>query len=120
MAAKKYNSPKLKWAKERQSKIKSISAEYDFGKNFNALHGDTQINTLQTKQDKYNDLKSELDALRLEITESENEVIEFYVGALTRIESEHGRNSREYEIAGGIPKSKRKPPKRTARPVKKE
>ena len=50
MATKKYNSPKISWAKDRQSKLKSIKEDYDFGKHYNSKEGAGVIDALQTER----------------------------------------------------------------------
>jgi hypothetical protein len=119
MSTQSYSSPKIQWAKDRHSKLKSIAEQYDFGKNYNVTQGTTVISELQAEQDKLNDMKSVLDAQRMLVAEKEKAVNDFYVGALARVASEHGDDSKEYEKAGGTPKSKRKAPVRKA-PSKKE
>ncbi|MBL7816254.1 MAG: hypothetical protein JNL70_14640 [Saprospiraceae bacterium] len=110
MATKKYNSPKISWAKERQSKLKSINENYDFGRDYNTQTGASLIDELQKEQDKYNDMKSLLDAQKLVVKEKEKSVNSFFVNILKRVSTEHGEDSTEYEKAGGKRTSNRKAP----------
>ena len=106
----KYNSSKLPWGKGRQSKLKTIEDNYKFSEKYNAPAGEAVLADLQNKQDIYNQMASNLVAYKLEVDKAENNVNEYFVGVLKKVEGDFGDDSEEYEKAGGIPKSKRKNP----------
>ena len=107
---KKYNSPKIKWAKDRQSKLKTIDGNYNFSVKYTSLIGDEKIGRIENLQEKYNAQKDELAAMMLQIKAAEKEATTYYVGVLKQVEAHFGNESQEFEKAGGTPKSKRKSP----------
>ena len=106
----KYNSPKLPWGKGRQSKLKTIDDNYKFSDKYNAPAGELVITTLENAQNRYNQMASDLRALKLEVEKEEKNVSDYFVGALKKVEGDFTSDSDEYEKAGGIRKSKRKNP----------
>ena len=106
----KYNSPKIPWAKDRQSKLKTIEATYNFTPKYTALIGDEKIGQIENFQEQYNAKKDELVALKLKLVAAEKETNDYFVGVLKYVEAHYGGNSQEFEKAGGTPKSKRKSP----------
>ena len=110
MAYKKYHSPKLDWARDRQSKLKSIKDDYAFSETHKKANGDAVINELQAAQDEYNDLLATIDVKRMELAQKEKKATKYYTGALTKVKSDFGEDSDEYEKAGGTRVSKRKSP----------
>ena len=103
-------SPKLSWGKNRQSKLKTIDDNYKFSEKYNAPAGELVITTLGNAQNRYNQMASDLRALKLEVEKEEKNVSDYFVGALKKVEGDFTSDSDEYEKAGGIRKSKRKNP----------
>ena len=103
-------SPKLSWGKNRQSKLKTIDDNYKFSEKYNAPAGELVITTLGNAQNRYNQMASDLRALKLEVEKEEKNVSDYFVGALKKVEGDFMSDSDEYEKAGGIRKSKRKNP----------
>ena len=48
----KFVSPKIAWAKNRQSKLKKIDTDYNFNSKFSAVLADAKINSLQSLEDR--------------------------------------------------------------------
>ena len=93
----KYNSPKLPWGKGRQSKLKTIDDNYKFNERYNAPAGEAVIGALQNVQDRYNQMASNLSALKVEVGNAEKSVNDYFVGALKKVESDFTNDSDEYE-----------------------
>ena len=106
----KFVSPKIAWAKNRQSKLKKIDADYNFNSKFTAVLADAKINSLQSLEDRCNALWSELETTKMQLKDVETEANDYFVDALQFVKGNFGSNSPEFEKAGGTPKSKRKNP----------
>ena len=106
----KFSSKKLDWAKNRQSNLKKIDNNYDFGAKFSATIGDAKILKLQSHEDRCNALWAELESEKMLMETADNDVNAYFVDALNFVSGHFGSNSPELEKAGGTPTSKRKNP----------
>jgi hypothetical protein len=92
----------------RLAAIKSIDAALDLGNNINVTAYESALNLLQTKLNTYNTTLSTIDDLyngclaQIEVVKDLNERI------LTGVATKYGKNSSQYEMAGGKKKSERK------------
>ena len=94
----------------RLAAVKSIDAALDLGNNINVTVYETELNLLRTKLNTYNTTLSTIDDLynaclaQLDVVKDLNERI------LTGVATKYGKNSTQYEMAGGKKKSERKKP----------
>ena len=94
----------------RLAAVKSIDAALDLGNNINVTVYETELNLLRTKLNTYNTTLSTIDDLynaclvQIDVVKDLNERI------LTGVATKYGKNSTQYEMAGGKKKSERKKP----------
>lgn len=107
-------SPTLQKAELRAASMGSIKPSLDLG---NGLTLDTYwqaINELREKQQQYNALLSTVDQLYNELLADERALGEMSEHMLSGVKVKFGRDSAEYEMAGGVRRSERKRPQRKA------
>lgn len=109
--AKQY-SAHLEKAQRRLSAIRSINSNLDLGKGLSIQAYSSLIERTRNRIDAYNATLSLLSADRIAVEEAEKELKELNERMLLAIALEFGKDSPEYELAGGIRKSKRKRPAR--------
>ena len=98
----------------RLSAIKSIDAKLDLGNGISVEVYEKFINDLREKLNAYNTMLSQIDAQLNEINEADKELRDYSERLLLGIASKYGKNSNEYEQAGGTKKNERKKtPKKT-------
>ena len=94
----------------RLAAVKSIDATLDLGNNINVTVYETELNLLRTKLNTYNTTLSTIDDLynaclvQIDVVKDLNERI------LRGVATKYGKNSTQYEMAGGKKKSERKKP----------
>lgn len=111
MARPKRKSPALEKAKTRASSCASIDANLDLGSVTLAQFND-KIEHLEETLDKYNEELSKLDGM-LNVLEAEESVVaDWTERMLAGVGTKYGKDSDEYEKAGGTRKSERKTPVR--------
>lgn len=109
MARKKLTrSISLDKAKTRASALKSIDAKLDLGNGVSITEFDKTINECISIIDQYNGLLSQIDKLYNDFQEKSLIVKDLNERLLAGIASKYGKNSSEYEMAGGTKKSERK------------
>ena len=97
-------------SRARLAAVKSIDPALDLGNNINVANFEKEVNTLTTNLQAYNTALSTVDDLynvciaQLDLIKDWNERV--LAGVATR----YGKNSSEYEMAGGVKKSERKKP----------
>ncbi|HEY9675586.1 MAG TPA: hypothetical protein V6D11_29355 [Waterburya sp.] len=107
MARKKRTSRLLEKAELRSAGLKAINLTLDFGDGRN-LNNLTQImEQLRTKIDAYNTALSVIDSSQGEIEELEKTLGDLCEKMLIGVAFQYGKDSREYEMAGGVRKSER-------------
>lgn len=94
----------------RLSAIKSIDAKLDLGNGINVDTYEKNINDLRDKINAYNTLLSQVDAQLNVIMADDKALRDYSERMLTGVASKYGKNSNEYEQAGGTKKSERKKP----------
>jgi uncharacterized protein YukE len=92
----------------RLSAIKSIDPKLDLGNGINVEVYERNINELRDRINTYNTLLSQIDAQLNEIQALDKELRDYSDRMLTGVASKYGKNSNEYEQAGGKKKSERK------------
>jgi HAMP domain-containing protein len=107
MARQKSTSRILKKAELRTSGLKAIDPNMDFGDTRNLQNMTQLIELLRTKIDAYNTALAVIDSSKTEITELEKNLGELTEKMLIGVAFKYGKDSREYEMAGGVRKSER-------------
>ncbi|BAY25415.1 hypothetical protein NIES2100_52210 [Calothrix sp. NIES-2100] len=107
MARRKRSSRILQKAQLRAYGLKAIDPNLDFG-NANSLQNITQqIEQLRAKLMSYNMTLSKIDASKREIERIEKNLSELCERMLLGVAVKYGKDSAEYEMAGGVRKSDR-------------
>ena len=94
-----------------------VAAQLDPSSGLTLTAYQTTIDALQGKLDKYNNLLSEIDALFNDVTAGEKQLAALSERMLDGVGVKFGKDSNEYEKAGGVRKSERKKPVRKAQPA---
>lgn len=125
MAFKKRTSPAIEAAKLRATSLRSVDAMLDFGKDKDKDNQPVSLSALdktnadtETLLDKYNGLLSQLDELGNQIIAGEKAAGNLASRLFSGVGTRYGKNSDEYEKAGGkrTDEIKRKPPVRKPKP----
>ncbi len=105
----------LEKAQLRSDGIQSIDHQLDAGGGFTALGYIQAINELRSELSTYNTALSNIDSLHNKVSEVERQLAEYSERILLGVAAKYGRDSREYEMAGGVRRSDRKlSPRRVA------
>ncbi|WP_026734903.1 hypothetical protein [Fischerella sp. PCC 9605] len=107
MTRQRRTSRILEKAQLRSSGLKAIDANMDFGDTRNLQNMTQLMEQLRTKIDAYNTALAVIDSSRTEIQELEKNLGELMDKMLIGVAFKYGKNSREYEMAGGVRKSER-------------
>lgn len=99
-------------AVQRASGIASISATEDLGSGLTLAAFQALINETQKAINDYNTALSALDPLQNLVDQKERELAELSERMLIGVAAKYGKDSNEYEKAGGTRKSERKRPTR--------
>ncbi len=105
MARQKRTSITLEKAERRAAGLKSLAVDLDFGNSRNLTTFLKAIDQLRAKQDGYNQLLATIDSTYVEMLEYEKYLADLSDHMLLGVASKFGRNSSEYEAAGGVRKS---------------
>jgi hypothetical protein len=105
MARQKRTSPVLEKAERRAAGMKSLRVELNFGNSRSLPSFLEAIEQMREKQDAYNQLLSSVDTAYVEMLEFEKALADLTDHMLLDVASRFGRNSSEYEAAGGMRKS---------------
>jgi len=100
----------LEKGRTRLAAVKSISAELDLGNEITVPNYEAEINLLSTKLNKYNTALSTIDDLYNECIVQIDVLKDWNERILTGVATKYGKNSSQYEMAGGKKKSERKKP----------
>ena len=112
MARKKRTSAAVLRAKSRAAGLASINANLDLGNSLTLASYKLAIDATQAKLDGYNSKLSELDGLLNELEAAEEALDTQTSTLLAAVAVKYGKNSKEYEQAGGTRTSERASPKR--------
>lgn len=95
-------------AQGRLAGLRSIDPGLDFGNGISTDRLDAIINTINNTVSRYNGILSEADELYNSYRASLTELRELSNRLLTGVGSKYGKNSSQYEMAGGTRLSERK------------
>lgn len=110
MARLKRTSRSLEKAYRRAAGLLSISSDLDLGNELTLRSYQDKISEVRTKVDAYNTLLSNVDQAHNEMVQAEKEIDDLSSRMLSGVGVKYGRNSVEYEMAGGVRTSERKRP----------
>ena len=113
MSYRKKTSSHYEKAVTRLAALKSIDEKMDLGNGLTVNIYANALNDLRAKVDKYNTHLSVADEFKNQVGESEKTLKDLSERMLSGVASKFGKNSDEYEKAGGVKKSERK--KRTTK-----
>jgi hypothetical protein len=108
MAYKKRSTSHYELAITRLAALKSIDTKMDLGNGLSVALYENAITDLRTKIDDYNTYLSLVDEKKNLIAESESKLQDLSERMLAGVASKFGKNTDEYEKAGGVKKSDRK------------
>ena len=119
MARRKRTSPAVDRASTRSSALESVDANLDLGNNLTLAAYNTAISNTDDLLSEYNTKLSELDGLLNKLETAEAKLDELSGRMLAAVGVKYGKDSDEYEKAGGTRTSERKSSARakTAKPV---
>jgi hypothetical protein len=107
MARQKRTSRVLEKAQLKFSGLKSIVPDIKFDEDYNLEKMMVSIEQLRTKIEVYNTTLSVIDSSITEIEEMEQNLRQFCEKMLMIVAIKYGKDSREYEMAGGVRNSDR-------------
>lgn len=110
MPRRKRGSKILEKARQRLAALKSIDSNFDFGGGVNAVSYEQAIEELETLVDDYNLTLSLADQRGGLVKDKEDFVGDLTERALIGAGTRYGKDSVQYNQAGGIRKSERKKP----------
>ncbi len=112
MAYKKKSSSHYEKAITRLAALRSIDANMDLGNGLTIVTYEKAVTTLRDSINSYNTQLSQVDELKNKAAEAELTLKDQSERMLNGVASKYGKNSNEYEKAGGVKKSERKRPVR--------
>jgi HAMP domain-containing protein len=107
MTRKKRTSRMLEKAELRSAGLKAVDPMMNFGDTRSMTNLTTQIERLRTKIDSYNTALAIIDSSKTEIEALEKSLGDLSDQMLIGVAFKYGKNSSEYEMAGGVRKSER-------------
>lgn len=107
MTRRKRTSRILEKAELRSAGLKAIDPTLDFGDVRNLNNMTQLMEQLRTKIDAYNTALSMIDSSKTEIEELEKNLGDLSEKMLIGVAFQYGKDSREYQMAGGVRKSDR-------------
>jgi hypothetical protein len=112
MAFKRRVSPTLVKATTRANKLAEIKPDLALG-SMTLANYQVKVKAAQSALDHYNGLLTQADLESDQFDDLEAELKDLSERMLTLVATEYGKDSPEYEAAGGVRKSERKKPVRT-------
>lgn len=107
MPRQKRTSRILEKAEFRAAGLKAIDSSMDFGDNCDLQNLTQSIEQLRTMIDSYNAALAVIDSSKTKIDEMEKSLSNLSDKLVRGVAFKYGRNSSEYEIAGGVRESDR-------------
>lgn len=101
MSYKRRMSQVLADARQRSGGLKTIDPALDLGGGLSVAEFDARITTAQASLDAYNALLAQADAAGNNFNEDEKEVRIIAARLLAGVGARYGKDSNEYEMAGG-------------------
>lgn len=117
MAFRKRTSKVIEQAQIRSDGLGTIDADLDLGNNLTLTNYDQQIAQTQAALDAYNKALAAADAAANALQNAEEQLGDLSERMLVGVAAKYGKDSYEYEMAGGTRKSDRKRPVRKAAPI---
>ncbi|WP_375474299.1 hypothetical protein [uncultured Nostoc sp.] len=111
MTQRKRNSMSLTKAERRIEGMQTINPELDFSNGFSIATYNTKVIELREKLAAYNQAQTIVDKTHNALIETERELNTYSEQMLLNVASRYGKNSDEYEMAGGTRRSDRKKPR---------
>jgi hypothetical protein len=108
MVRLKRSSRILEKAQRRLDGVQSIDDKIDLGAGITAANYGKNIEELRQKITAYNKALSHVDMLQNEVNDTERLLAEYSDRVLLGVAARYGKDSAEYEMAGGVRKSDRK------------
>ncbi|MBE9104016.1 hypothetical protein IQ229_03375 [Nostoc cf. edaphicum LEGE 07299] len=107
MARKKRSSRILEKAEFRVAGLKAIDPKINFDETYNLQNLNQLIDNFHNMLDDYNAAIAMIDSSRNKLDEMEKTLSQVSDKMLTWVGCKYGRNSNEYELAGGVKDSER-------------
>ena len=101
MAYRRKSSQIIADAQERSSNLRAIDPHLDLGNNLKLENYNAKITEAQTALDTYNGLLAQADAAGNDFRAVEKELRDLSSQMLSGVKVKYGRDSNEYEMAGG-------------------
>lgn len=114
MPRPKRSSPVLEKGNRRAAALKSISPDLNLGERLTLESYQLELDKLQSQLDTYNESLSFVDRALSVVRDTEKEIKVLSERMLIAVAAKYGKDSYEYEMAGGTRKSDRKRPTRKA------
>ncbi|MCC5600399.1 hypothetical protein [Nostoc favosum] len=111
MKQRKRNSMPLSKAERRIEGMQTINPELDFSNGFSIATYNIKVIELREKLAAYNQAQTIVDKTHNALIEAERELNTYSEYMLLNVASRYGKNSDEYEMAGGTRRSDRKKPR---------
>ncbi|MEH2448536.1 MAG: hypothetical protein V7K18_23005 [Nostoc sp.] len=108
MTQRKRNSIALTKAERRIEGMQTINSQLDFSNGFSITTYSTKVIELREKLAAYNQAQTIVDKTHNALIETERELNIYTEQMLLNVASRYGKNSDEYEMAGGTRRSDRK------------
>jgi hypothetical protein len=113
MSRRKKTSAMLVKGEQRLAGLKSIDATLDLGNGLTPVSFEQDVNTLRLAIEAYNTLLSKVDEASNAIEQAERQVAIASENALLGVKIRFGKDSSQYEMAGGTRSSDRRRRKET-------
>ncbi|MBL7729078.1 MAG: hypothetical protein JNM68_15385 [Dinghuibacter sp.] len=110
MSRQKRKASHYEQAAARLASLKSIDPKLDLGNGLSVTIYENAIHALQADIETYNTLLSKADELQNMVNQKNKDLRDLSERMLAGVASRFGKNSNEYEMAGGVKKSERKRP----------
>ncbi len=112
MARRKRTSPSIERARTRAAALESIDPALDLGNGLTLASYKAKIEAADAKLASYNARLSELDGLLNTLQSAEEDLDEYSARMLAGVGVKYGKDSDQYEQAGGTRTSERRSPRR--------
>jgi len=107
MPRQKRTSRILEKAEIRMSGLKAVDPAMDFGDSRSLIEMGVEMRKLRDRLESYNRALAEVDSSKKDIDELEKRLADLVDRMLIGVAFKYGKDSREYEMAGGMRKSER-------------
>ncbi|MBD2613214.1 hypothetical protein H6G94_18380 [Nostoc punctiforme FACHB-252] len=105
MSQRKRTSRVLENAELKFAGVKAIDTNLDIGDNYNTIKFAQLIEELRTKLENHNTILSTIDSSKIEFEQLEKKLVSYCENMMMGIGFKYGKDSREYQMAGGVRRS---------------